>query len=91
MEHGTLLNKADFVGIQEHGLHGESIAVAERRLRRHAWDPLIADAYFKLAAYGGGTALLAKSWSGIRPLALATGCGETLLKLLEGRYSQGMC
>ncbi len=61
------LRDVDIAMVQEHREHGESSDTLARWLRGRAWDPVIEDAYFKTADYGGGTAVIARG-PGIRPL-----------------------
>ncbi len=88
MRHGQLLKEADFTAIQEHRLGPGATETASGLLRSVGCDSEIQEGYWKEQDYGGGTAITARQWSGVRPLPL---CGRTEAKLhLEGRFTSGV-
>ncbi len=90
MMHGSLFANCDFAAIQEQKLRGESKDLATRKLQRGGWDSVLDDAYFKVAAIGGGTALLADLWSGVRPIGDQAGQALEAIRRLHGRASFGV-
>ncbi len=89
MQHGQLLKNADFTVIQEHRLGPAALGAAADALRDMGCDSVIQEAYWKELDYGGGTAITARQWSGVRPLALSQHAGEKPHPL-RGRFVSGV-
>ncbi len=89
MLYGTVLPDADLGIYKEHKLSKEGTAIAENKFKQHGWDARFDEAYLKNSDRGGGTALVAKMWSGIRPIATIY-CPGVDMDILHGRYSQGV-
>ncbi len=90
MESGQVLNRADYVGVQEHRLSGEQLERATDRLLKAGWDCIVDSGYWKDAQHGGGTAALAKDAHGIRAWRGGEQCGRILQDVLKGRFSSGI-
>ncbi len=56
----------DFLGIQEHALHGDLVTAASAWLKKKFWTGVIDDAYFKSGGHGGGTAAISRHPAGLR-------------------------
>ncbi len=90
MRYGSTLNKADYVGVQEHRLTGEAVDMTADLLLRSGWDCIVDTAYLKDVEEGGGTALLARNDAGIRPWRGGKQCAEAMRGLLRGRFTCGI-
>ncbi len=82
LQFGTTLNDSHYILVQEHGARGEDRIRAENAALRNGWDIVASDAYLKNSKEGGGTAIMTKEPTGVRPLAQAPKCPE-------GRLSAG--
>ncbi len=90
LQHGETFADCDFAAVQEHRLRGPSRDAAARRRLEAGWDCVLDDAYIKVSDAGGGTALLASRWSGVRPVVGLGGEAATALDRLIGRISLGI-
>ncbi len=74
---GGELTKCDFLGVQEHALHGCALAEAESWIARAGWAGVLDEAYYKCGGHGGGTAALSRHPAGLRragsPVSLLKG------------------
>ncbi len=69
LRHGTALGDSHYLLIQEHCVRGEARTRAADTAIRDGWDVVADDAYIKYSKEGGGTALLTRESTGIRPAA----------------------
>ncbi len=69
LEHGKTLEDSHYLLVQEHAARGEARVKAEGLAIRHGWDIVIDEAYIKYSKEGGGTALMTREPTGIRPAA----------------------
>ncbi len=90
MAFGSTFTQCDFAAIQEHRLQDEQRDMAARRITREGWDSIVDEAYTKTTLPGGGTALLAARWSGVRPVGDLAGEAAEALTRLRGRVSLGI-
>ncbi len=79
---GGELAACDFLGIQEHGLHGGSLAEAEGWLAREHWAGFVGAADQKNEGHGGGIAAITRHAAGLRRACTPKG-------ILKGRLSLG--
>ncbi len=89
MRHGRLLRGADFTAVQEHRLGPEAKDAASNLLRSVGCDCDVQEGYWKDQDFGGGTAVTARQWSGIRPLPLSSR-GDASSQALTGRFAAGV-
>ncbi len=68
IKHGTQLQKASFLFVQEHGLTDEALDRHLRELSELGWDGVATKAYRKVEGLGGGTAILSAAPQGVRPV-----------------------
>ncbi len=80
LKRGGELAQCDFIGVQELGLYGETLAHAEALIKRIQWSGFIDPAYRKHGGYGGGTGVLSRHLAGVRRIG-----GQS--DLLKGRLS----
>ncbi len=66
-ESGDLFKGIDGAFVQEHREHGDGKDNLISWLRRHGWDPIAEDAYWKHSGYGGGPLIMTNNL-GLRPL-----------------------
>ncbi len=90
LRHGDLFNNCDFAGVQEHVLIHDRREIAKRKLLDAGWDCIVDEPYFKSAAHGGGTGIMAARWSGVRPLGELGGEAAEAMARLRGRLSAGV-
>ncbi len=69
LEHGVELRRVHHILLQEHKLKGDSLDAATAWAAKHGWDAHINEAYIKESRPGGGTAVLSRDSSGVRPMA----------------------
>ncbi len=89
MAFGEAFQDVDFFAVQEHKLRGDFRELAKKRLSRNGWDAVVDEAYIKVSDPGGGTALAAAKWSGVRPIGCLSGESAAALGRLAGRASFG--